>query len=259
MPGGSRGRKPDTTTSSTLRRDTPNGRPRRPVSSTPNGPLRRSTRLAALRLPPASGAPTTDMTDVAQRTHLPSLVSRSSDSQRTRHHARRPRPGNEPDHSPALETTSRRHPTSRRSGRGIGEDGLVLDFVVPPPAQSPAGYPFTEPLMLRVRAPHASSQHQVDRLFAVASLVTDGGRNAEPGVLNGPSLVASLYVPQGTEEQVNGYMANDTIGYISLPGLIVYHQGNFRIRVSLLRVAATGDQQGATTVEAVESHIVMVY
>jgi hypothetical protein len=96
----------------------------------------------------------------------------------------------------------------------------------------------------------------VHQYFAVASLVTSDDQSAMPqGTLTGPKLATSVYVPED-----NQYAREDVMGYLSFPYLSMQSYGEYKLRVTLMKVddARESCEQGAVALQAVDSGSIQV-
>jgi hypothetical protein len=115
-------------------------------------------------------------------------------------------------------------------------------------------------LQVRIIEPEVFSSSELDeslhQYFAVASLVrSDDGSLVPQGTLAGPQLVNSIHVPDAAYTTVNP----NVIGYISFPYLSVQSPGNYRLRISLMRVHESAScGQCALTLQAVDSGRIQV-
>jgi hypothetical protein len=186
---------------------------------------------------------------------------------------------------PRSETAHESPPARGRDGeQGYGGQLYEMEIVVQPPAAARQGIRLYPPITvcLRIRDAHTDEEiegrGQLGRLWALASVVEEDNRieSRSPGthILTG-NLVDSAHplyddadspvADQGSSETpVMEPNRNNRFGsYLTFPGLILNEMGNFRIRITLIRMeiggrAAAAAQEGGLTLGEVQSRVIRI-
>ncbi|KAI9769030.1 MAG: hypothetical protein M1839_003827 [Geoglossum umbratile] len=167
---------------------------------------------------------------------------------------------------------------------GHREQRYEMEIVVQPPAAARPGTRLYPPITARLRIRDARTDEEIEgrgqlgRLWALASVVEEDSR-AEPRspgthILTG-NLVDSAHPlsddadsPAADQESSATTVAeshpSNTLGsYLTFPGLVLNETGNFRIRITLIRMeiggrAAAAAQEGGLTLGEVQSRIIRI-
>jgi hypothetical protein len=163
----------------------------------------------------------------------------------------------------------------QRPGHGIRQEqptgnNYAMHIVSEPPSQGEAGQRLGTGMTLQVRAlPGASSSARMDlvlgRLFVVASLVDADSNGPDaapiPDLLGGQQLVETVQASRTPDDNDAGRTdssRSDALGRVSFPELVVHSPGEFRIRVTLVRMGPTNglsasNQHGGVSTNDVET------
>ena len=172
----------------------------------------------------------------------------------------------------------------RDSEQDYREQLYEMEIVVQPPATARQGVRLYPPIAVRLRIRDARTNEEIEgrgqlgRLWALASVVEEDIRvePRSPGahILTG-NLVDSAHplyddTDSPVADQESGettlaepHQANTLGSYLIFPGLVLNETGNFRIRITLIRMeiggrAAAAAREGGLTLGEVQSRIVRV-
>ena len=162
------------------------------------------------------------------------------------------------------ETGHRRRPSKTQPNRGFQErPTFELDVIGQPSRAVALGMEVELSVMVSLRllpTDQIASTCSVDTgsLLAVTSLVADtrsGERfPVEAGAMTGQKMFDSVHpIPEEcVEDLARNQPCRLALGYFSFPGLLIRQAGTYRVRVTLLKMAA-GMGEGGSSVLAIDS------
>ncbi|KAF2155107.1 hypothetical protein K461DRAFT_107896 [Myriangium duriaei CBS 260.36] len=159
-------------------------------------------------------------------------------------------------------SSSRRH-SDRHSSGPSSKYGLTMLSAVPD--MLPASYPFQPSVMATKRRSSSSSSHRSrssGNLVAVATLVSAHHSMPVPqGVLRGSNLVASFAeLPSDYRARLPSDLKATGLGYASFPNLTVASPGEYKLRISLLKLPSSSSRSRETeTLVSIETGKFQVY
>lgn len=133
----------------------------------------------------------------------------------------------------------------------------AMNVIVQPPSAIRPGAPLHPPIVVRLEGRRSHGSNAVvnvndGSVWALASVVSADGMVAlappQPNLLSG-TLVDSIHT--SVEESSRG------LGYMTFPNLAINQTGNYRIRVSLVRMP-TVEEHEAVNVQSIVTRVISV-
>ncbi|GAM85627.1 hypothetical protein ANO11243_036340 [Dothideomycetidae sp. 11243] len=165
-------------------------------------------------------------------------------------------------------SSTKQHVESYSSSSSSSKYSLAI--MASPPSLVPAGYPFQPSVMVTKRHSHSSSHRHhhssssssAGRLITVVTLMSAHHSIPLPnGYLRGPLLVSSVSdLPSDYRCRLHPELRVTALGYTSFPNLSIVHPGEYRLRVSLLRLPKSNSKsRDSETLSYVESGVFQIY
>ena len=135
-----------------------------------------------------------------------------------------------------------------------------MDVIVEPPPQVRPGTTLTPPIIIRLAKTDVEDEVERDtsRLFAFVSVTSEDGSTslAPPSSdLVSGNLSDSVHTLESDSES-----DDEEVGFLSFPDIKIQNPGNYRLRVSLMRIDAGGSSEprGAMSLQSTLSRVIRV-
>lgn len=154
--------------------------------------------------------------------------------------------------------TTSRNLTPARDSNGNRNHRINMNLIVQPPSEIRPGDLLNPPIVVKLESQHDSHtigdvDTEIENLWAQASVVSEDGMVAlappEPNLISG-TLVHSVQSVTPEEE-------SQELGYLTFPNLAFHQTGNFRIRISLVRMPGA-DEFEAINVQSIVTRVIKV-